>query len=426
VTNEPDGARRLLLRTLFGEDAFDRVASPLAETYRKLVPQVWALLVGSQLSAHPELADKVGAPAVEVVHSIATRPLSSFDGDSWYLTYDQHLGQVLSRLTRLVMSEVEPEIADHYLRKLFAQRLFVAGQFTAAWAMSNPRATPKRPPPETVDDFKRRMQLVSAQEAFVIGHELTHILIGQIPQVREELREELFMFLRMNRSTPAAIRRKAFEDDWDNSIRAALQRYGLTPSEAKYEAPWSTGSDVVNTDTLSANTSLLDECICDLAGSIASAMSSALFGGLSLTDAFVASGIALHNLRLLQELDQYARNSTETEDDDSVFQESIVRLAVHRTSIRAFCAAMSHGLPVDERDVQRDMTAFNKTFSAIIQDPVLFVLQFDEFVSYVKGEMQKKSLSESDNSWSPDQRAAVRAQLGFVSDAVRLGVGRNR
>lgn len=351
---------------------------------------------------------------MEVVHSLATRPLSSFDGKSWYLTYDQHLGQVLNRLTRLVLSEVDRDVADRYLEKLFAQRLAVAGQFVAALAMSKPWLGSTPPPPETSAQLKRRSLLVHAQEAFVIGHEMTHVLLGQVPALRDELADELFMLLKVEQATPEATDQEAFEEYWDSSVRAALQRYGLTPSKERYRGLWNPPAGAV--EALSSDAALLEECICDYVGSVAGAMASVRLGRSLPTEAFVASGIALHNLRLLQQLDRYA-SGTEGDERDATFQESVTRLSVHRTAIRVFCTSMSDSLPLDAAKVVRDTVAFNKSFSAIIGDPVLFVLRFDEFVDHVEREAQARNPGHAERPWSRQQRAFLRAQLGFGSGA---------
>jgi predicted nucleic acid-binding protein len=416
MPGEPIGSRRALLQTLFGEDAFERVAPTLAETYGRLAPRIWDALVTTQLKGRPELAREVETPVVEVVHSIATRPLSSFQGGKWYLTYDQHLGQVLSRLTRLVLSEADPEAVDRYLEKLFAQRLAVAGQFLAALAMGKRCTKPVLPPIESPKQSNRRFRFVHGQEAFVIGHELTHILLGQIPQLRDELAQEVFRFLEVDVGVSATRRREAFEEDWDSSIRAALQRYGLEPRRDRYPARWDPPED--EAAALTGNPDLLEECICDFAGSIASALATARPGGISVGDSFIASAMALHNLRLLQQLDEYARG-TETQESESAFAASMTRLSVHRTVIRAFCHVMNRSLAIDPAHVVRETVAFNKAYAAVIGDPLLFVWQFDQFVDRVEREVAKNFPDQKEPPWSRQQRSILRAQLGFASEAVR-------
>jgi hypothetical protein len=267
--------------------------------------------------------------------------------------------------------------------------------------------------------------LVYAQESFVIGHELTHVLLGQVPELRKELAEELFTLLDVTRTSSEDTERKAFEEYWDNSIREALRRYGITPADQQYTGSWSPPGDSV--EMLSRDPALLDECICDFAGSVAGAIASTQRGGPSLTEAFLASGIALHNLRLLQQLDHYARGSRGTAQDEVVFHESVTRLSVHRTAIRSFCTAMNEFLPLEADEVIKQTVAFNESFSAILGDPVLFVLDFDGFVDKVDQKIQEQGSANGERPWSRQQRAFLRGQVGFgVGDPEMGSLGGDR
>jgi hypothetical protein len=401
-------SRRLLLETLAGDDAFARVEPALAVIYGDLVGELWRALLATQAPAYLDATAAAQPPRIEVVHSILSRPMSSRDGGQWFLTYDQHLGQVLSRLTKLVLSEASPAAADAYLQKLFAQRLYVAGQFTASVAMLMRSQQRKPPVLESPEQAEARGQAVLAQEAFVIAHELTHVLLRKV-DVREELADEVFSILddvsRADRPGP-----EEFEAQWNQSFRDLATRYGFPDAEIPpidHDRLDDSVSDRV-TSALRERPDLLEECLCDYAGSIAAALSAVSFRQASVEESFVASAMALHHLRLLQLLDNYANR----ESPARVFADSMIRLSVHRRLVAAFAASVGETWDAQPVEVHKRTVAYNLAFSRVLGDPAMFVLGFDSYLDEVE-----PASNAASQSWDRKQRLWLREQLGFDPQA---------
>lgn len=132
-----------------------------------------------------------------------------------------------------MLSKAGPEAVESYVSKLFAQRLFADGRFDAALAMAKSLEPPVGVPDESAEEAATRLRLVLAPEAFVIGHELTHVLLAQIDTARHDLTDQLLGLLGTRR--PMDRFSDAFARDWDGSIRAALERYGYTSSTERYD-----------------------------------------------------------------------------------------------------------------------------------------------------------------------------------------------
>jgi hypothetical protein len=400
------------LHVLYGRDAFVRVQPVLASGYEAACATAWDALITTHVR-DARGASALACPQLQVVHSIISRAASAREGKTWSLVYDQHLGQILSRLTRLVRGQASTKAVDAYLHKLFGQRLLVAGEVVGALAMWV-RSQAREPlPAESVEYLSERLELVFAQEAFVIAHELTHVLLNRVPAVRVELSEEVFDFVQ-HIPPPSAEVAEAYPDFWRDSIVDVYARYGLTIDRNKVEADEPEASRDLGTE-LRSNPRLLEEVICDYAGAIASAQVCKAIAGISYERGFTAAGIALHNLRLLQILDGYSRPDGR-ERVSREFRDSQTRLSIHRGVIPQFCALAGDVWGCDADVVREEVRDFNITHARVLLDPILFILRFADF--YREMADAKKAAGEADDGGAlldREQRARAREMLGFAT-----------
>lgn len=406
------------LHVLYGRDAFVRVQASLASGYEAMCTTAWDALVTTHVG-HGRGKPVLACPQLHVVHSMISRAASSREGKTWSLVYDQHLGQILSRLTRLVHGQVSTRAVDAYLYKLFGQRLLVAGEVVGALAMWVRSQGHESLPGESEEQLDERLELVVAQEAFVIAHELTHVLLNRIPEVRVELSEEIFDFVQRI-LPPGADVAEAYADFWRDSIVDVYARYGVTINRDMIEADeYETSRDPGA--ELRSNPCLLEEVICDYAGAIASAQVCKVIAGIRYERAFTAAAIALHNLRLLQMLDGYSRPGG-NERVSREANDSLTRLTVHRWVIPQFCALAGDVWGCDADAVREDVRDFNISHARVVLDPILFVLRFADFHEEVtrakKVTRATKVAGDADDGDAPldqEQRARVREMLGFAS-----------
>ena len=171
------------LPILYGADCLERVQPLLVERYHSVVNHIWSRLPSTQ-----------PAPTIHVIHSPFAQPTSVFDVNGRHLIYDQYLGQLFNRLTRIELLDADPRIVDSYVLKIFGQRNLIRGKSSVAGAMADVAgsvATPsdiQRALAENEDLLRLRVFVASAQEEFAIGHELIHTLIedGEASSLRVE------------------------------------------------------------------------------------------------------------------------------------------------------------------------------------------------------------------------------------------------
>jgi hypothetical protein len=400
------------LHVLYGHDAFVRVQPVLASGYETACTVAWDALVSTHVRGGRG-GSALACPQLHVVHSIISRAASCREGKTWSLVYDQHLGQILSRLTRLVRSQASTKAVDAYLQKLFGQRLLVAGEVVGALAMFVRSQVREPLPAESGEHLSERLELVFAQEAFVIAHELTHVLLNRIPEVRVELSEEVFDFVQRI-PPPGAEVAEAYPDFWRDSIVDVYARYGMTIDRDAVEADKPEASRDLGAE-LRSNPRLLEEVICDYAGAIAAAQVCKVTAGIRFERGFTAAALALHNLRLLQMLDGYSRPDG-SERVSREFRDSQTRLSIHRGITPQFCALAGDVWGCDADVVRENVRDFNISHARVLLDPILFILRFADFHREVTE--AKKTAGEADDGGAlldREQRARAREMLGFTT-----------
>jgi hypothetical protein len=407
------------LHVLYGRDAFVRVEPVLAGNYEAICAAAWDALVTTHVGNGRE-EPVLPCPQLHVVHSMISRAASTREGKVWSLIYDQHLGQILSQLTRLVHGQALTEAVDAYLHKLFGQRLLVAGEIVGALAMWVRSQEGELMPTESGEQLIERLELVCAQEAFVIAHELTHVLLNLVPDIRVELSKEVFDFVQRI-PPPGAEVVEAYPDFWRDSVVDVYARYGSTIDREAIEAQeYETPRDP--STELRSNPQLLEEVICDYAGAIASAQVCKVMARIRFERSFTAAGMALHHLRLLQMLDSFSRPEGGRRVSEEAY-DSVTRLSVHRGVIPQFCAWVTELWGCDADAVREDVRDFNISHARVVLDPILFVLGFADF--YEEATSAKKAAGVADEGHPLldfEQRASVRERLGFARTSPRQGL----
>lgn len=306
-----------------------------------------------------------------------------------YLVYDQYLGQVLNRLNRLVFENSPPTEVDAYLAKLFALRSLQAGKSTQALeyalvhdSMKGYLSKSDPAPSQT------RVYFTTLQEAFVIAHELAHIMYGHDSAMVEHWKSSFSAGVtkwnelskkKLELFDPDFAENYAHEEAIRDSDRAYRRRYGDLRSDVEREEylkvvrsrlegidlTSTVGSDLWTVQSSSGN---VEECVCDhIAASLVCAWGETRFD-LDVRWALAASFLGLHHLRLLRSIDVDA--ITESSADDGRFselwEETQVRLRVFR---QAAMGRLHYEREIEELSAaSRLMAEVNESYYSIIDD----------------------------------------------------------
>lgn len=402
----------IVLHAQYGADCERRVRNSLAARYRATAGTVWEA-IATLTTANGSV------PALAVVHSPQSLPrLLTLDTES-VLVYDQHLGQVFSRLTRLTLGRAEPLLVDSYLAKLAGVRLLSRGRWQSAAAFAYMSVSFRdqavsRQPAETEGDRSRRHRLTSAQEVFVIGHELAHHLRSAEPEVFASFDEDVETVLK---SWHEAERTELGADDMVEELtRSAAavweRRHGpLEPDEiaqirkgfADQADDDPMGADRRTTfDTFMNDSQFREEATCDVLAGLAT-IPVLVRGGLPATEAVEAVGYALHHLRLIQTINLVADGHGHEVLTRGLWT-SMHRLTILRVALGYLIDVIYRQSIVTQERCHEIMTAVNLLHSEIVGDELLWHTSFT----------LREALGISDHDRASSHEV-VREILGFGS-----------
>lgn len=375
-----------LIRIAYGSDCQVRVQPQLAQLYRQLSALLWSLLTEKFQD------QRTGRPEVLVVHSPSARAMTiQMSGLPRYLVYDQYLGQVFNKLTRLALEDASTSEVDAYLMKLFAQRAYVSGDFRSAAAMGI-AARARRPPATSPEEgLARRSRLVLAQEAFIIAHEMVHTLLAADATQAEARGEWYSSLMREVHNLPFTLTdapevadpelvMARFAEYEATSVTAAFRRRGVEyeakPRSREYSEMVAERKGLLEA-TLSES-ALLEECLCD-AFAFGAAVEALSAWRVPPAEVSLGAVMALHNLRIVQLLDRHAAGQLGSEIAVSdYFVQSVMRLSL----LRSFVLASFHLSGEGQLSItaHQEATEFNERHSAAILDQLLYCFEGKELV----------------------------------------------
>lgn len=338
---------RLVLASRYGPDCQDRVEPDLDQWYRATVEALWPAVTALTNAS-------CAAPDLQIVHSPHSLPqlVALTDGPS--LVYDQHLGQVLARLTRLTLRRAAPAEVDGYLAKLTGLRLLSRGR----WRHASVLALASRVPNDGVAlggagdaEPEALATLVQGQEAFVLAHELAHHVKFSDPlrfQVFEADVATILSQWARHRETSTLDAGFVLDELTRSAAAAWERRHGrLAPEQlAQLRQVLGSGTDGVGVapdarDTHAAyqgDPDLREEATCDLLASMA-VLPVLARGGVAPDQALQACAYAMHHLRLMQTVNSIA-DGTPPENLARGVHTSMTRLTVLRATLGVFAEAV--------------------------------------------------------------------------------------
>ncbi|MGB3770492.1 MAG: hypothetical protein WBA00_05070 [Rhodococcus sp. (in: high G+C Gram-positive bacteria)] len=360
------------LPVLYGADCQARVQPVLIEGYQAVIDSVWPLLPGTS-----------AAPQLHVVHSPFARPTSVHGDGGRHLIYDQYLGQVFNRLTRIEFAEAESRVAYSYAFKLYGQRYFIRGDFDAASAMANSsemmvsRSENQSALEEDEDQFSLRTTVAWMQECFALCHELVHVTIedGNAGELREQFEPTLDKHMEGISVAVAALSEKEVHQAMAASLAEDSARLAARRGSAVHDDTTLRLTDEeLDHDIRRFEAQLekvkrpdvVQEAMCDYYGAILAADSlGSADQGRPLV--YAASCLGLLHLRLLQYLDGVADPFESSQDN---FEQAILRASILRTGLSLELRSRSGGDGLAE-EFRTLATAFNRKHSEIILDQVM-------------------------------------------------------
>jgi hypothetical protein len=262
---------------------------------------------------------------LHIVSSPYLRPMSFVIGEEVHLVYDRQLGAVFDEISRLLVLAAPAEDFERYIYRLYGRLALSIGQLRAAAvfasaARSVPAAGDKRNRERPLLR-KFREDLVAAQEAFILAHELVHVhLRGKSLAVRNwnyaEQVQELIARLR-----DAARRAKAGEE---LSLRSVLVQSveEIFPPSPRHPRQVDDASALPTIEYTVARTvmrlfdlamlraiedvELVEECVCDaFAAAMVYSYVSELGGSTECS--CLGPALAIQNLTILQSLRDHLR-----------------------------------------------------------------------------------------------------------------------
>lgn len=384
-----------VLEILFGREYAKRVQPHLRQSYEHAVRSTWLSI--SQIFNY--ISD---APDTRVIYTATIRPQTHCIGDRRYLIYDQYLGQILNQLTRLTAHKAPVSAVDAYLIKLAAQRYFVAGNTREAIRRGLHAAILQQSVDESGFTMREadpkllltRSTLTYCQERFVIAHELMHSYLGMNRDLKSQLAADYcHVIVPSYKATMKSVHesddmadRAFWEDAWRQYERRQGEELSAEEREDLISKALSDDSDESSerwrienlTSDLTVESSLVEECVCDLVGALAVAKS--LAGErIPLSTVMVAASLALHHLRLIQSIDRlvegaWGRDITGTSGD--AFASAMLRLSLFRFSAEFAAEYLLGGeRPKLQRFLHQKMVKANLEHAEIILDPYVFELE---------------------------------------------------
>ena len=415
------------LPVYYGADCFDRVEARLEAIYTELVKRLWERLA-------PRTPAPAAAPTLHVVHSPIARPTSVRTAAGDHVIFDQYLGQLFSRLTRIEMCDAPAQVVDAYLYRLYGQRLLIAGKSreAAAFALASKAAATdderEQPLAENEEQLATRNRMTHAQEAFAIGHELMHLALHDESNYRglSEVFEEV-----INRAIAAKRKAaKARTDDgrmllvnrhYFDDVRQVYRRRGMDTADLdEPEDPDSYFADTDDVDLIAvfARPDVRLEAMCDLfaATSVVNILGSESFTPIEV---MATTTLALQHLRLIQLLDNFVSGQESPNGLDDYSLQSMARVTLLRTGLGfALQTSMQHGDSVDDVEVREALSRLhqaaarlNRLHTGVILDNLLLGLDLPRIGEAL---LADPSLATTIDDLSSNTRW-LRSVLGFPS-----------
>ncbi|MGN6131684.1 MAG: hypothetical protein ACTHOK_15185 [Nocardioidaceae bacterium] len=386
------GLLSALLTTQYGPRHGAGVHSTLRDHYNGLVADtLWPKLAEIfKLTAAP--------PQLAVVYSMQSMPRFFSVSGTELLVYDQHLGQVLTQLTRLTVLGIEPELVDAYLAKLFALRFFVRGRLVEAGSsviMYAQRAEELRaawrPSPAdraSVLRLQPHHVLGDAQERFVLAHELAHhvqrVEPGAFAELEDDMRDVLDAWVASCERQPEMSEfhkdeyftsaEKAWErrhGPLDDDVKKLVRERALPEGTLTKLSPGAHARSV--RAAIEENPTLRTEVACDTMAMLAVMFSSATAETLSVDIAGAA--LALHHLRLLQFIDDVADGRSLGASYSLDVHASIQRLSAFRACTSGFAMIAFGEDSGVAQHLHEQVTRVNLDHAEVIGDQFLFHTQ---------------------------------------------------
>jgi len=339
------------------------------------------------------------------------------DLNGHHLVYDQYLGQMFNRLTRIELLLPGANVVDAYVFKLFGQRNLIRGRWRQASAMASVSGVAANQQQirsalvEPEDIFGFRTVLTHVQETFAIAHELVHSVLAR--NAGDELRVKFEPVLEAQRihlekakldlADPAY--RARYVQSLKDDRKTLEDRRGIPNSGAPF---WelSLAEDVAEIErrvVLLRDPTLIEEGICDYFGAIAAAETMSPDDDDRPTF-YAAATLGLLHLRLIQYLDNLVDDDTEIRRSDD-FDQSVLRASLLRTGLRTDVAARSNSAS-NVAEFDGIATEFNRAHSSSVLDQVLTV----DLPGLTKKFMAFETKAEVDD---PAHQGTIREFLGF-------------
>jgi IrrE N-terminal-like domain len=364
------------------------VEARLEASYIELVVLLWERL------ASPTPAP---APTLHVVHSPIARPTSVRTNAGDHVIFDQYLGQLFSRLTRIEMSDAPAQVVDAYLFRLYGQRLLIAGMSreAAAFALaSKSTATDDEREHALAEDEEQlriRSLMTHVQEAFAIGHELMHLALHDDATYRElsEVFDDVIeRAIAAKREAAKARtddgRMSLFNRQYLDDVLQVYRRRGIDTADlAEPDDPDSYFADADDIDlpAVFVRPDVRLEAMCDLfaATSVANVLGDI---GLTAIDVMATTTLALQHLRLVQLLDNFVSGQESPIGLDDYCLQSIARVTLLRTGLGfALQLSMQHADSANEVEVAEAMNRLhqaavrlNRLHTGVVLDNLLLGL----------------------------------------------------
>jgi len=400
------------MATLFGRDSLTQLNPLMRETYEVLVRDVWSLY-------DQAAADHLGPPPeLLVIYSPHSYPHILRFGSQDVLVYDQHLGQYLNMLSRLVLSDGSATQVKRYLQKLYASRYFIKGMFEASATMATEYIWGVRNAGAEESDAKTgalKERHVLLQEMFVMAHELAHVAMRRSAALRDYAEhyvdmahefDELFTL----RSGERKIRKRMRKDLLAARRRIWPEASGPVPHVGRVSGGPYLG-DRVAMDSLTSSASLRLEYMCDcLATEAVCNLNSEGAGPAGVVGAVEACSAALLAVRLLRGVDDKVEGRV-SEKAALIAEESIARM----TLFRRFTSVLAYGLVADEdlgfcNQVRAAVTHWNREFARVVGDHELFFFEPElELSRYSEGRGQRAAAQ-----FLSKRATAIPGLLGFT------------
>ncbi|MBF4580781.1 hypothetical protein [Frigoribacterium sp. VKM Ac-2530] len=337
-----------------------------------------------------------------------------------HIVFDQYIGQIFNRLTRLELCDAPTNVVDSYLFKLRAQQLHIADRDRSAAALivlsGMACSVEEREAAllETEEQLLERSRRSVVQEAFAVGHEVMHLVL-EYPDLRVLYDDFFHEVLDVARERAKIGLNTEVEASYEADLQAIQVRRGRPVRSA--DSPRLPLSSLgLETVLLSAfdRHDVRTEAICDLFAALN--LRYVLAGQVDMDDGDILATctLALQHLRMIQYMDNRDSGSDETVGDYAT--QSAARVTLLRTGLamalelELTLAGMNPA--VVEKEVHllhQRATVLNRRHTSVVADHLL-AISLDRTAESVLGD---QSLTSDVDSLATN-REALRSLLGFV------------